>query len=113
MNEYDEACEEDQRKRFDVFVQALEGADRVAIETRNALGDFDASYMLAPNLLTESKALKAQLEAANEALVWYEYAVRQFATAIDDRAVDAEEALDKDRGKKARTALAELKREAP
>lgn len=61
MSEYDEGCEEDQRNFFDVFVQALEGADRVIVETRNALGDFDAHYMTAPKLLTESKALKAQV----------------------------------------------------
>ena len=61
MSEYDEGCEEDQRNFFDVFVQALEGADRVIVETRNALGDFDAKYMTAPKLLTKIKELKAQI----------------------------------------------------
>ena len=61
MSKYDEDCEEDQRNFFDVFVQALEGADRVIIETRNALGDFDAHYMTAPKLLTKIKELKAQI----------------------------------------------------
>lgn len=56
-----EDCEEDQRNFFDVFVEALEGADRVIVETRNALDEFDAHYMTAPKLLTESKALKAQI----------------------------------------------------
>jgi len=63
MNEYDEDCEEDQRNFFDVFVQALEGADRVVIETRNALGDFDAHYMTAPKLL---EAISDWLKKENE-----------------------------------------------
>lgn len=35
---------------YEVFLRALDGADRVVIETRNALGEMDAHYLHAPTL---------------------------------------------------------------
>jgi hypothetical protein len=36
---------------FEVFMSALVGADRVVVQTRNALGENDAHYFPAPELL--------------------------------------------------------------
>lgn len=38
------------RDMFIVFCEALEGADRVVVETKNALGEMDAHYLHAPEL---------------------------------------------------------------
>jgi len=48
----------------------------------------------------------ARIKELEDALSWYEQIVREFATATDQRADQAELALDSDRGKTARKALA-------
>ena len=35
---------------LDVFMRALVGADRVVVQTRNAIGEYDAHYLHAPEL---------------------------------------------------------------
>jgi hypothetical protein len=42
----------EQSDMVDVLIRALEGADRVVVETPNALGEMDAHYLHAPELLT-------------------------------------------------------------
>ena len=48
----------------------------------------------------------ARIKELEDALSWYEQTVREFATATAQRAYQAEIALDSDRGKTARKALA-------
>lgn len=43
--------EENRRDLLDVLVEALDGADRVIVETWNALHEMDAHYLDAPELL--------------------------------------------------------------
>ena len=43
------------RDMLTIFLEALEGADRVVVETKNALGEMDAHYLHAPEL---RKAIK-------------------------------------------------------
>ena len=70
-----EAPSKDTRSRIDVLVEYLNGADRVVIETKNALGEMDAGYLHAPAVLhglatltAENAALKARVEALERAL---------------------------------------------
>jgi len=49
---------EDTRDMMTVFIESLEGADRVVIETKNALGEMDARYMHAPAILESWNARK-------------------------------------------------------
>ena len=49
---------------------------------------------------------EARIKDLEAALSWYEQTVREFATATDQRADQAELALDSDRGKTARDTLA-------
>jgi len=39
------------RDMFDVFIENLQGADRVVVETLNALGAYDANYLHAKSIL--------------------------------------------------------------
>ena len=48
--------QKDTRDMMDVFTEALFGADRVVVETRNALGCMDAHYMSAPEILRAIQA---------------------------------------------------------
>ena len=61
----------DTRDAVKVFFENLEGADRVVIETRNALGEMDAHYMHAPAILearnTRTDHFHALIAAAYEA----------------------------------------------
>ena len=41
------------RNMLDVLLSALVGADRVVVETRNALGEIDAHYLHAPEILSD------------------------------------------------------------
>lgn len=52
-----------------------------------------------------------RVKELEDALSWYEQTVREFATATDQRADQAELALDSDRGKTARKALAKQHKE--
>ena len=53
----------------------------------------------------------ARIKELEDALSWYEQTVREFATATAQRAYQAEIALDSDRGKTARKALANQHKE--
>ena len=55
---------------------------------------------------------EARVKELEEALSWYEQTVREFATAMDNRADRAELALDSDRGKLARDTLAKQHKES-
>ena len=66
-----EAPSKDTRSRIDVLVEYLNGADRVVIETKNALGEMDAGYLHAPAVLhglatltAENAALKSERDVA-------------------------------------------------
>lgn len=65
MSDVDAIAKRDDRNMLDVLLEALEGADRVVVETRNALGEMDAHYLHAPEILTsilsERDALTAHL----------------------------------------------------
>jgi len=54
---------------------------------------------------------EARVKELEDALSWYEQTVREFATATAQRAYQAEIALDSDRGKTARKALANQHKE--
>ncbi len=47
----DFCVQKDTRNIIEVLREALFGADRVVVETRNALGEMDAHYLQAPELL--------------------------------------------------------------
>jgi len=46
-----DSAQKDTRDMIDVFVEALRGADRVIVETKNALGHMDAHILHAPEIL--------------------------------------------------------------
>ena len=52
----------------------------------------------------------ARIKELEDVLSWYEQIVREFATATDQRADQAEIALDSDRGKLARDTLAKQRK---
>lgn len=54
---------QDTRNILDVLVEALDGADRVVIETKNALGEMDAHYLHAPEVL---RGIQRHLKEANK-----------------------------------------------
>lgn len=51
-----EKPQEDTRDMVAVLIKALQGADRVVIETKNAIGEMDAHYLHAPSLLADLTA---------------------------------------------------------
>ena len=65
---------------LDVFMRALVGADRIVVQTQNALGKYDAHYLHAPEILaamnrradlcdpTQDERVKALVEAAQAQL---------------------------------------------
>lgn len=59
----------DTRDMTTVLLEALESADRVAVETKNALGEMDAHFLHAPEVLQSLKAVVAERDALREALV--------------------------------------------
>src|SRR6056297_1349527 len=68
------ALGENTRDMLDVFIESLAGADRVVVETKNALGHTDAHYMLAPDILkalntraTDPAALVKRLDETERA----------------------------------------------
>jgi hypothetical protein len=50
----------DARNMVQVLLEALEGADRVVVETRNALGEMDAHYLHAPAVLADLQAITGE-----------------------------------------------------
>jgi hypothetical protein len=57
------------RDMFEVFCEAMEGADRVVVETKNALGEMDAHYLHAPELRKAIKLREPELRKALLALI--------------------------------------------
>ena len=49
------------RGAVDVLIESLQGADRVVVETKNALGEYDAHYLHAPSLLLDLEELKGAM----------------------------------------------------
>jgi hypothetical protein len=45
----------------DIFIRELDGADRVVVETKNALGEMDAHYLHAPEICNGVVALQLRL----------------------------------------------------
>jgi hypothetical protein len=59
----------EQSDMVDVLIRALEGAERVVVETPNALGEMDAHYLHAPELLTAWNTRTDLAQAATDKAV--------------------------------------------
>jgi predicted DNA-binding transcriptional regulator AlpA len=82
------------RDMFAVFCDALEGADRVIVETKNALGEMDAHYLHAPELskaIQDHKRIQDQLDwvttllTPDDVAAWLRISKRQIHNLIRDR----------------------------
>lgn len=61
-------AQSDTRDMMTVFIESLSGADRVVVETKNALGEMDAHYMHAPAILD---AWNTRQDPKVKALEWH------------------------------------------
>lgn len=66
---------------FDVFLRELRGADRVVVETMNALGEYDAYYLHAPTILGAWNT-RADLAPDRAAFEQMREALRPFEAAV-------------------------------
>ena len=74
----------------------------------NIVAKGDADVIRAMSCITE---LESKLEKAVKAFIVYEKATREFATSTDDAADEAEDFLDRDGGKLARSILALIEKD--
>ena len=55
----------DTRNMLEVFIEHLKGADRVVVETKNEIGEMDATYLHAPTILEAWKNQFTRIKTNN------------------------------------------------
>lgn len=107
MDTSKEACE-DTRNKVIVLSEALDGAGRILVETKNALGEMDSHVMPAPEVASALRALLAERDALREALRFYaDEGFDGYDVEITDYGISMSVGeIIKDGGDRARAALA-------